>query len=96
MFTWMVIVCSSSWSVSSAASEYKQKFKHNYIREIKPTCVLFFKIKASFLASQDAQEVILVTDWLTDPALAEFTDVTLASEDEVINCDVSPVAMFTL
>ena len=30
-----------------------------------------------FLASQDTQEVMLVTDW----SLADFTDVTLVSED---------------
>ena len=41
--TWMVIVCSSSWSVSSAASECKQ----NYIAEMKRTCVLFFKTRNS-------------------------------------------------
>ena len=40
-----------------------------------------------FLASQDALEVMRVTDWLTDwlthwvDVLIDFTDVTLASED---------------
>ena len=35
----------------------------------------------SFLASQDAQEVMLVTESLTHSWLAELTDVTLVSDD---------------
>ena len=39
----------------------------------------------SFLASQDAQEVMLVTLSVSESALADFTDVTLVSEDAVHN-----------
>ena len=34
-----------------------------------------------FLASQDALEVMLVTDSLTESWLADLTDVTLVSDD---------------
>ena len=36
---------------------------------------------SEFLASQDAQEVMLVTDLLTDWWLSDFTEVTLVSEN---------------
>ena len=37
------------------------------------------------LASQDALEVIRVTDWLTDWSLADLADVTLVSQDAAHN-----------
>ena len=33
-----------------------------------------------FLASQDAQVVMLVTEWVSDWSLADLTDVTLVSD----------------
>ena len=41
--------------------------------------------KDPFLASQDAQEVMLVTLSVSESALADFTDVTLVSEDAAHN-----------
>ena len=39
------------------------------------------KVRFSFLASQDALEVMGVSDWLSESWLADLTDVTLASDD---------------
>ena len=36
-------------------------------------------------ASQDAQEVMLVTEWVSESVLADLTDVTLVSEDVTHN-----------
>ena len=38
-----------------------------------------------FLASQDAQEVMLLSQSVSESQLADFTDVTLASEDAAHN-----------
>ena len=35
----------------------------------------------AFLASQDAQEVIWVSEWVIEWTLADFTDMTLVNED---------------
>ena len=46
---------------------------------------LFLLLLFLFLASQDAQEVMLVSEWVSESALADFTDVTLVSEDAAHN-----------
>ena len=39
-----------------------------------------------FVTSQDAQEMMLVSEWVSQSALADFTVMTLVSEDAAHNC----------
>ena len=77
---------------------------HVCMRIHVPICCDF----SSFLASQDALEVMRVTDWLTESWWSDLTDMTLVNDDtgdpdeedeedeEDEDCDVSPVAMFSV
>ena len=55
--------------------------KVNYSKKFFQLWGLFWALFYLFLASPDAQEVIVVSQWVSESELADLTDVTLVSDD---------------
>ena len=66
--------------LSSTLKKNQRKIREDSKKSaVLPTSLMWF------LASQDAQEVMLVTEWVSYWSLADLTDVTLVSEDATHN-----------